>query len=352
MIKRFEGYRRKAAQLPDGRWTLGYGHTQTARAGAEVSEEDAEALLLYDLIGIAHAVNELTLAPLNRNQFDALSAFVFNIGVESFRGSVVLRRLNEGATLQAAACMEMWRKADFQGERIVVDALVRRRAAEKLLFLTPIDGWVPAPTPVLPPKVDYDAIEALSLQTPSNLTVLLEGERTLARQDDPPAPEPGTASERASAAVGARLQQILSEPEPEVGPVLRLTPATEFDFEPDAEQGAAEELPVGQDGPTLFDVAPPPALPAVNSAAAERLVLEEVAASRAKGWGAALAPIALAVSGMALSGGALFWGFYAQGFSSPVDPRVVSWVGGLAGVSMMAFAAYLALRRLGGSDEP
>ena len=55
--------------------------------------------------------------------------------------------------------------------------------------------------------------------------------------------------------------------------------------------------------------------------------------------------------GMALSGGALFWGFYAQGFSGPVDPRVVSWVGGLAGVSMMAFAAYLALRRLGGSDD-
>ena len=37
LIKRFEGYRRKAAQLPDGRWTIGYGHTASARAGAEVS---------------------------------------------------------------------------------------------------------------------------------------------------------------------------------------------------------------------------------------------------------------------------------------------------------------------------
>ena len=43
LIKRFEGYRRKAAQLPDGRWTIGYGHTLTAREGAEVSEANAEA---------------------------------------------------------------------------------------------------------------------------------------------------------------------------------------------------------------------------------------------------------------------------------------------------------------------
>ncbi|HEX5775187.1 MAG TPA: lysozyme, partial [Caulobacteraceae bacterium] len=175
MIKRFEGYRRKAARLPDGRWTLGYGHTQTARAGAQVSEEDAEALLLWDLIGVIHAINEHTFTPLNRNQFDALCSFVFNIGPDNYRHSAVLRRLNEGQMLQAAACMEMWRKADVGGERIVIDALVRRRAAEKLLFLTPIDGWMPAPTPLLPPKLDMDAVEGLPLETPTNLSVRLDG---------------------------------------------------------------------------------------------------------------------------------------------------------------------------------
>ncbi|MDB5455303.1 MAG: lysozyme, partial [Caulobacter sp.] len=152
LIKRFEGYRMKAAQLPDGRWTIGYGHTLTARAGARVSEPDAEALLLYDLISVAHAVNELTFTPLTQNQFDALTCFAFNLGVEEFKLSDVLRRINEGALLQAACAMEMWRKADFEGERIVIDALVRRRSAEKNLFLTPPGGnWVPAPTPMLRP---------------------------------------------------------------------------------------------------------------------------------------------------------------------------------------------------------
>ena len=74
LIKRFEGYRRAAAQLPDGRWTIGHGHTLTARQGAAVSPDDAEALLLYDLIAIAHALNEAVFTPLNQNQFDALAS--------------------------------------------------------------------------------------------------------------------------------------------------------------------------------------------------------------------------------------------------------------------------------------
>ena len=137
LIKRFEGYRRTAAQLPDGRWTIGHGHTLTARQGAQVSEADAEALLLYDLLGIGQALNAAIFAPLTQNQFDALAAFAFNIGLDNFHRSGVLRRLNEGAPIQAACAMELWRKAEVAGARIDIDALVRRRACEKPLFLTP-----------------------------------------------------------------------------------------------------------------------------------------------------------------------------------------------------------------------
>ena len=67
LIKTFEGFRERAAQLPDGRWTIGYGHTLSAREGAVITEADAEALLLYDMITTAHAVNEHLYAPLNQN---------------------------------------------------------------------------------------------------------------------------------------------------------------------------------------------------------------------------------------------------------------------------------------------
>ena len=188
LIKRFEGYRRTSAQLPDGRWTLGYGHTLTARAGAEVSEADAEALLLYDLIAVAHSVNEWTFTPLTQNQFDALCAFAFNIGVDNFRRSSVLRRVNEGQLLQAACAMELWRKADFEGERIVIDALVRRRSAEKTLFLTPANGWVPAPSPILRPNVDMDAAGAVPRQVPTALLAPMDGPLAIVQREEASVP--------------------------------------------------------------------------------------------------------------------------------------------------------------------
>ena len=222
LIKRFEGYRQKAAQLPDGRWTVGYGHTLTAREGASVSEKDAEALLLYDLISVAHSVNEHTYTPLNQNQFDALVCFAFNIGLDNFLRSGVLRRINEGSLLQAACAMEMWRKADFEGERIVIDALVRRRSAEKTLFQTPANGeWVPAPSPVLRPKVDYDASCAIPKQTPMAVSTRTEGDRVVAEREEGlplnvvvPEEDGPTQTEQSAAAVSARLEAILSDAPP------------------------------------------------------------------------------------------------------------------------------------------
>lgn len=239
LIKSFEGYRRKAAQLPDGRWTIGYGHTLTAREGAEVSEADAEALLMYDLIQVAHAVNEHSYTPLTQNQFDALCCFAFNVGVDNFRRSSVLRRVNEGQLLQAACAMEMWRKADFEGERIVIDALVRRRSAEKTLFLTPASGWVPAPSPVLRPKIDFDAVAAAPRETPTALKTSTVDDRVVVEREEPaparptaPPVEPRAvplATEIAAAGVGAALEKLVPEaivtapqaPQPvETGPVL------------------------------------------------------------------------------------------------------------------------------------
>jgi lysozyme len=255
LIKRFEGYRRAAAQLPDGRWTIGHGHTLTARQGAEVSPDDAEALLLYDLIGVSHALNEAVFAPLTQNQFDALVSFVFNIGLDSFHQSGVLRRLNEGALIQAACAMELWRKAIVAGERIVIDALVRRRAVEKTLFLTPEgDAWVPAPSPILRPLLDTDARDIVPLQAPVEVTAVLEGDQLVVLREGEPAPAPVAPEDdeaegpaRAAAeAVTQRLSTIF--PEPGEAPV--------------AAQDAAEAPPPAEESPPHAEFEPPPAPPA------------------------------------------------------------------------------------------
>ena len=209
LIKRFEGYRRTAAQLADGRWTIGYGHTKTARQGAEVSEADASALLIWDLMEVAAVVNAVVFTPLSQNQFDALVSFAFNIGPENFRHSAVLRRINEGALLDAAFALEQWRKADFDGERIVVDALVRRRAAEKALFLEPQEGWVAAPSPVVEPKVDYGLTPAAPQAPASVVAAPLDGPLAAEVHLDEDGLSP---PQQAAADLAARLQLLAPEP--------------------------------------------------------------------------------------------------------------------------------------------
>ena len=232
LIKRFEGYRRASAQLASGRWTIGYGHTKTAREGAEVSEADAEALLIYDLIEVSGAINDNVFAPLTQNQFDALCAFVFNIGVDNFKRSAVLRRLNEGDMLRAASIMEMWRKADFEGEPIVIDALVRRRASEKALFLTPPGGFVPAPTPVLPPRLDNDA-PAGPLQPAVDVRAPLEGERAVAERVEPTAP---------AAEIGAESIDVVAPAVETVADEIA-TPVAESEVPAEAEVPAESAAP-------------------------------------------------------------------------------------------------------------
>lgn len=168
LIKSFEGLRQKATRLVDGRWSIGYGHTYSAREGANVTAEDADALLRFDLLPVVDGLNNLVHTPINQNQFDALVSFAFNIGIENFVTSDVLRRINEGRITEAAQAMDNWTSAEYNGQTYVLAPLVRRRASEKTLFLTPDDGGVeidadmiapgairpstPAPTaPVSPP---------------------------------------------------------------------------------------------------------------------------------------------------------------------------------------------------------
>ena len=217
LIKSFEGFRRRSARLPGGRYVVGHGHIRSARQGVEVSEADAEALLRYDLLPIEAAVNEWAFAPLTQNQFDALVSFAFNIGVQTFRRSDALRHINEGAYLQAAAALEMWRRAELDGEGVIVDALVRRRAAEKALFLKPAAGNIPAPGSVLHPRIDFDAFHAAPRMRVEEVETPLEGEEALALR---PARQGGSAPESdyspakaAAANVTARLSELIADDE-------------------------------------------------------------------------------------------------------------------------------------------
>lgn len=146
LIKGYEGLRMSAHYAPSEQWTVGYGHTSTARHGMSVTEGDAERLLREDVAPIETLLADTVRAPLNQNEHDALVSLIFNIGEDNWRNSTVLRKLNAGDKLAAAQAFELWTKARVNGELVALDGLVRRRAAEKSLFLMPTDASLVVPS--------------------------------------------------------------------------------------------------------------------------------------------------------------------------------------------------------------
>lgn len=134
LIKTFEGFRAEPAPLPSGDFVVGYGHERFLEAGPAVTEQEAEALLIADLVPIEAALAALDV-DLTQAQIDALASFAFSIGALAFEKSDVARRVASGSFLAAGCAMEAWRKSDVAGELEVLDVLIQRRAAEKAMLL-------------------------------------------------------------------------------------------------------------------------------------------------------------------------------------------------------------------------
>lgn len=146
LVKVQEAYMKK---LPDGRCaayqdvlghkngkpildkpTIGWGCTRGVVMGMIWTREQAEDGLRRELALHESIVNRIVTAEITQGMFDALVSFDFNCGRLS--GSTLLKKLNSGDHLGAAA--EFSRFTYASG--VQLKTLVRRRAAEKAMFLS------------------------------------------------------------------------------------------------------------------------------------------------------------------------------------------------------------------------
>lgn len=137
IVKRFEGFRPKAYLCPAGVWTVGYGTTSAAgvaevHAQTTVSEPEAELWLILTLSKFAKKIRPLIRCLMTSNEWAAMLSLAYNIGVNAFRRSSVLRHFNAGEKTRAADAFLLWKKAKGK----VLKGLVVRREAERDLFLT------------------------------------------------------------------------------------------------------------------------------------------------------------------------------------------------------------------------
>ena len=135
LIKKFEGCALKAYKCPAGIWTIGYGHTYGVKEGQTITKKEAEAFLRQDLLTFETFVSNLVTVAINQNQFDALVSFCYNLGPGNLRSSTLLKRINAGDFNGAAEQFDRWVYAN--GKKL--SGLVKRRAAEKALFLQPFN---------------------------------------------------------------------------------------------------------------------------------------------------------------------------------------------------------------------
>jgi lysozyme len=139
LVKEFEGFRADAYRDPVGIWTIGYGTTARAGVGVDpqpgmrIIEREAEGYLLKALAKFAATIRPWLVGKPTPNQWAAMLSLAYNIGPDAFRRSSVLRHFNAGDMPAAAEAFLLWNRAGGA----ILPGLVRRREAERQLFLQP-----------------------------------------------------------------------------------------------------------------------------------------------------------------------------------------------------------------------
>jgi lysozyme len=137
-ISSFEGF----YQVPYWDFTgysVGYGSQYNWDAKRPVIKTDivdkatAKRWLINDAMEDYQVVQSLIKVPVTDNQLIALSSLSYNIGINAFKNSTLFKLLNSGANKNDVA--KQFDRWIYAGGK-VLDGLVKRRNAEKQLFLS------------------------------------------------------------------------------------------------------------------------------------------------------------------------------------------------------------------------
>jgi lysozyme len=139
-IKKAEGGLYLKAYLDSGGVpTIGYGSTydfdkqRKVQMGDVITKEQAEKWLKITTGKDAEEIKRVVKVPLNNNQLNALISFVYNVGINGFKASTMLKLLNSGADKnEVAKQFDRW----IYDNGVIVKGLINRRKAEKDLFLS------------------------------------------------------------------------------------------------------------------------------------------------------------------------------------------------------------------------
>lgn len=132
-IKERESLRLEAYQDGGGVWTIGYGHTKTAKKGMMITAAQADALLAQDVYSKELAVLQYVTKPMAQCEFDALVSFAFNCGGDALNPAkcTAIRLLNQGNRRGFARNFARWN----HDNGVYNEGLAMRRSDELYQFM-------------------------------------------------------------------------------------------------------------------------------------------------------------------------------------------------------------------------
>ncbi|MEP6344010.1 MAG: lysozyme [Maricaulaceae bacterium] len=238
LIKAYEGFRAESRILISGQSVVGYGHRMSDQDAVALTPEEAENLLREDIQPVESLVNEAIFAPLTQGQFDALCSLAYNIGPDAFKKSDIVKAINNGRPIDAANGFDVWRKGEVDGQTFVIDALVRRRTAEKALFLKPERRLTTSPRDTLPPEKDYDLARQIATRAP--LYDLDNANGYVQAIPYNQQPNPGRRREDGPAG-GLELSEFVVDDGPSISKVPLVGPSVDVDDVPHTDQSVTIE---------------------------------------------------------------------------------------------------------------
>lgn len=111
--------------------TIGFGATNGVKIGDRTTPPRALVRLLSDANSHSEGIKRCIKVPLYQYEFDAYSSLAYNIGVNAFCDSTLVRKLNAGD--YTGACAEVLRWDRFKGRQLA--GLTKRRQAEYKLCI-------------------------------------------------------------------------------------------------------------------------------------------------------------------------------------------------------------------------
>ena len=111
--------------------TICYGETKNVKLGQTATKEQCDSQLSARLVEFNQGVESCVTRPMRDNERVAFVSLSYNIGVDAFCKSTVVRRFNAGDKAGSCDAFLMWNKAGGK----VVQGLVNRRQKEREMCL-------------------------------------------------------------------------------------------------------------------------------------------------------------------------------------------------------------------------